>query len=223
MEQPMKPLLNKRPIPSNEELETMMAERHTPEIHRILKNASVAIAGLGGLGSTIAIALARLGVGNLILVDFDVVDVSNLNRQQYFVDQVGLKKSDALASILSRINPTVTCSAHALRLTPKNIPSLFQSCPVIVEAFDVATEKAMLIETVLRALPDTKIVAASGMAGFGSANEIHTRRLGANLYLCGDEKTEAQPDRGLMAPRVGVAAHHQATMVLRLLLGEDTP
>ncbi len=213
-------LIERGRVPSAEELEIQLTARHSPGVHRRLKQATVGIAGLGGLGSPVAVALARCGVGRLILVDFDVVEPSNLNRQQYFVDQLGMTKADALKDTLVRINPYVTIEAHVLRLTPENIPTLFAGVDLLVEAFDRADQKAMLVETFLRCRPGIPLVAASGVAGYGPANAIQTRRATANLYLVGDGETAAAPGTGLMAPRVGVAAHHQANAALRLLLGE---
>lgn len=207
--------------PSEEELETLMASRHTPGVHRRVKAATVAIAGVGGLGSAIAVALARVGVGHLVVADFDVVEPSNLNRQQYFVDQIGLPKVEALKDNLARINPYVTVTACNGRLTGQNIPELFAGADVVVEAFDAADQKALLTETVLLRLPKVPLVAASGLAGYAPSNTIVTRRATGRLYLVGDGETAAAPGQGLMAPRVGIAAHHQANAVLRLLLGEE--
>ncbi len=208
-------------LPTAEELEAQLVARHSPGVHQRLKQATVGIAGLGGLGSPIAVALARSGVGRLILADFDVVEPSNLNRQQYFVDQLGQPKAQALKDTLARINPYVTVEAHVQRLTPDNVSELFGEVDVLVEAFDAAEQKAMLVETFLGQCPGKPLVAGSGMAGFGPSNSIVTRRAAGNLYLVGDGETAAAPGTGLMAPRVGVAAHHQANAVLRLLLGEE--
>lgn len=186
----------------------------------MVKGATVGIAGVGGLGSAIAIALARTGIGHLIVADFDLVEPSNLNRQQYFIDQIGIPKVYALRDILTRINPHVRVTACHLRLTENNISEVFGHAQVLVEAFDRADQKVMLIETFATRFPDRPLVTGSGMAGFGPANTIKTQRVASNLYLCGDGNTAAAPGTGLMAPRVGVAAHHQANAVLRLLLGE---
>jgi sulfur carrier protein ThiS adenylyltransferase len=182
----------------------------------------VGIAGLGGLGSAVAVALARVGVGRLILADFDVIEPSNLNRQQYFVDQLGMAKSEALAANLSRINPYVRLETHSVRLAPENVPEVFSEVDVLVEAFDRADQKAMLMESFGAAFPDKPVVMASGLAGHGPGATIGVRRLGRSVYVVGDLESAAEPGRGLMAPRVGVAAHMQANTVLRLLLGEET-
>ncbi len=204
--------------PSSEELEALLVARHTPEVHRRVKNATVGIAGLGGLGSAVAIALARTGVGRLKLVDYDIVEPSNINRQQYFLDQLGKPKAEALAETLARINPFTVVEPYVLLVDEETIFPALAGCDVLCECFDDPATKAMFARV---AAPLTPVVAASGMAGYGSANEIHTRRAMKNLILVGDETSEAQPGRGLMAPRVGVAAHHQANAVLRLLLGEE--
>jgi sulfur carrier protein ThiS adenylyltransferase len=213
-------LIRRGERPSPEELEALLTARHTPGVHQRLKRAAVGIAGVGGLGSPVAIALARSGIGTLVLADFDLVEPSNLNRQQYFVDQIGLPKVEALAATLARIHPGVVIETHALRLTRDNIPALFAAVDVMVEAFDDPAAKAMLTETWLQHFPARPLVAASGVAGCGPANSIVTRRALGNLYLVGDGETAAAPGTGLMAPRVGVAAHHQANAVLQLLLGQ---
>jgi sulfur carrier protein ThiS adenylyltransferase len=214
-------LIRRGEIPPAEELEALMASRHTPGVHERLRAAAVGIAGLGGLGSAIAIALARSGVGRLILADFDVIEPSNLNRQQYFVDQIGRPKAEALVENLRRINPYVRCEAHRVRLTRENIPALFGGVDVMVEAFDRADQKVLLVETFTAAFPDTPLVAASGLAGHGDSNALRAHRMGRRLYVIGDLESAAQPGRGLMAPRVGIAAHLQANTVLRLIMGEE--
>lgn len=214
-------LIRRGEQPSPGELEALMAARHTPGVHARVKAATVGIAGLGGLGSAIAIALARTGVGHLVLADFDVVEPSNLNRQQYFVDQIGLPKVEALSANLARINPYVRISAHPVRLTPQNVPALFKGVDVMVEAFDGAEVKVMLLESFGTAFPGTPVVMASGLAGHGPGGTLRIRKLGPHVYVVGDLESDARPGRGLMAPRVGVAAHLQANCVLRLLLGEE--
>jgi sulfur carrier protein ThiS adenylyltransferase len=214
-------LIKRGEKPSAEEMEALLVSRHTPGVHEKLKQAMVGIAGVGGLGSAVAIALARSGVGRLILADFDIVEPSNLNRQQYFIDQLGLPKVDALKENLKRINPYVQAATFYGRLDVENIPQVFAGVDVMVEAFDAADQKALLVETFRQSCPVTPLIAASGMAGFESANSVQTRKAGNNFYLVGDGETGAEPGRGLMAPRVGVAAHHQANAVLRLLLDEE--
>lgn len=213
-------LIRRGETPTEEELEGLMASRHTPGVHARLKQGVVGIAGVGGLGSAVAVALARVGVGRLIVADFDVVEPSNLNRQQYFIDQIGHNKVDALASNLRRINPYITVETHRTLLGPENIPALFSACSVIVEAFDRAEMKAMLVNRVLESMPHCTVVAASGVAGYGPNNSISTRRVSRRLYLVGDTVSEAAPGNGLMSPLVGIAAHHQANQAIRILLGE---
>ncbi len=207
--------------PSEKELEALMAARHTPGVHARVKRATVGVAGLGGLGSAAAIALTRLGVGRLVLADFDVVEPSNLNRQQYFVEQIGSLKAEALRANLTRINPYVKLTTHSVRLTPGNVPEVFGDVDVLVEAFDAADQKAMLMESFAAAYPERPLVMASGLAGHGPGGDIGVRKLGRCIYVVGDLESAAEPGRGLMAPRVGIAAHMQANLVLRLLLGEE--
>ncbi len=213
--------IKKGEIPAPEELECLMMARHTPGVHQKIKDSTVGVAGVGGLGSTVAIALARVGVGTLILVDFDVVEPSNLNRQQFFFHQIGMPKVEALRETLSHVNPCGKVVVHSEKLDPTNLERIFKEAHVIVEAFDRAEEKAMLINAVSEKMPEKYIVAASGVAGYGDNNEIQTVRFSSKIFVVGDQKTEAKPGVGLMAPRVGIAAHHQANAVLRILLGED--
>lgn len=214
-------LIKRGEVPPEDELEALMMARHTPGVHQKLKAACVGIAGLGGLGSSVAVALARVGVGKLVIADFDVVEPSNLNRQQYFVDQIGMSKVKATCLNLSRINPYVEVQGHEVILDKKNIPQIFASTPIIVEAFDKAEMKEMLITTVLERMPGHTVVAASGLAGYGPSNSIRTEKISRYLYVVGDQISAARPGWGLMAPRVGIAAHHQANLVVRLILGEE--
>jgi sulfur carrier protein ThiS adenylyltransferase len=213
--------IQKGEFPSSEDFECLLMARHTPGVHEKIKGSVVGIAGLGGLGSAVAIALARIGVGTLILVDFDVVEPSNLNRQQYFIHQIGMPKVEALRENLSRINPYVKIQIYPEKLDRKNVERIFKEARVVVEAFDRAEEKAMLINVLSEKMADTYIVAASGVAGYGDNNEIRTTRFSSKIFIVGDQRTAAQPGVGLMAPRVGIAAHHQANLVLRILLGEE--
>ncbi|NOY80141.1 MAG: sulfur carrier protein ThiS adenylyltransferase ThiF [Kiritimatiellaeota bacterium] len=213
-------LIRRGETPSRSELEALLVARHTPGVHAVAKRAAVGIAGLGGLGSTVAVALVRTGIGKLVLADFDVVEPSNLNRQQYTVEQIGLYKTDALREVLGKINPYVEIETHCVRLDDRNVPEVFGRVDVMVEAFDAVAAKAMLVRSFRKACPGVPLVTASGLAGYGPSNRIRTRRVLPNLYLVGDEESEARPGVGLMAPRVGIAASHQANAVLRLLLGE---
>lgn len=214
-------LIRRGETPDAEELDSLLTARHTPGVHARVKRSSIGIAGVGGLGSSVAVALARTGVGRLVIADFDLVEPTNLNRQQYYLDQLGLPKVYALRDTLARINPHLHVTACHLRLTPGNVAEIFGAIDILVEAFDRADQKAMLVETFATYFPDKPIVAGSGMAGHAPSNSIRTSRRGRNIFLCGDGCTEAAPGIGLMAPRVGIAAHHQANAVLRLLLDED--
>lgn len=216
-------LIEKGKMPPQAQLEGMMAARHTPHLFAKLKAGRVAVAGLGGLGSNIAVMLARIGVGHLLLVDYDLVEPSNLNRQYYDMRHLGMEKTKALAGQIEQINPFIEVRTVSERVTANNAAALFDGYDIVCEAFDDAACKAMLVSTLLAALPKVRLVAASGMAGYGSANRIITKRQLSRLYLCGDEISEAKPGQGLMAPRVLVCAGHQANMVVRLLSGEEEP
>lgn len=211
-------LIKRGEAPSNEEMEHLLMARHTPGVHARVKSSVVGIMGLGGLGSVVAGALARIGVGKLIIADFDVVEPSNLNRQQYFIDQIGLKKTAALKENLRRMNPYIEVEMLDVMLTEENIPQLFKNVDVLAECFDQAAMKASAMRAALLHLPDVGYVGASGMAGYEDGNLIVTRRVSPGVYIAGDGETAAAPGQGLMAPRVGIVAHHQANQILRILL-----
>lgn len=206
---------------SRDQIYQALKERHSPETQLCLSRGKVAIAGLGGLGSNVAFALARIGVGHLHLIDFDRVDLTNLNRQQYFLEHVGMYKTDALKAQLLRINPYLDIRIDCLQVTEKNLTGLFGEDDIICEAFDDPEAKAILVCGILEHYPEKKLIAASGLAGYESSNLIHTRRVSHNFYLCGDESTEAVYGKGLMAPRAALCAAHEANMITRLLLGEE--
>jgi len=189
------------------------------QIKEHLKEKTVGIAGCGGLGSNCAVALARVGVGNLVIADFDVVENSNLNRQYYFYDQVGNPKVTSLAWNIRRINPLVFVTPFNLKLNPENIKEIFAGCDVIVEAFDKAEMKEMIIETVASCFPEKPLVVGNGMAGWGASNSIKTKMVCNNLFVCGDEISEISEDQPPLAPRVGIVANMQANLVLEILLG----
>ena len=214
-------LIRRGEIPARDELEALMAARHTPGVHARLKRAAAGIAGCGGLGSAAAIALARVGIGRLRLADFDVVEPSNLNRQQFFVDQIGRPKVEALAENLARINPFVVVETERRRIGRDDAAAVFAGCDVVLECFDDPRAKRDLLLGLRAGAPATPLVAASGVAGFGTANSVRVRRAMENVWVVGDGETAAAPGTGLMAPRVGVAAHHQANAALRLILGLD--
>lgn len=204
-------------IPTKEEWYSALCERHSEAVQKRFTSATVAICGLGGLGSNIAVALARAGVGKLILIDFDRVDITNLHRQQYKANQIGINKTDALSENLLEIAPYITVEAHNIRITEDNAEKLLRNADIICEAFDNAECKAMLTNLVLEKMPEKYLVASSGMAGLASANIIKTRRITKHFYLCGDEISDVNNGIGLVSSRVMLCSAHQAHMVLRIL------
>lgn len=194
-----------------------LEERQGRELQKIFSSSAVAVCGLGGLGSNIAISLARAGIGRLVLIDFDRVDITNLHRQQYKASQIGRYKTEALSENLKEIAPYIELETHTTRITESNAVLLLKDADIVCEAFDNAECKAMLINTVLETMPQKYIVAASGMAGLGSANKIQTRRVATHFYLCGDEVSEVNDGIGLVSSRVMLCAAHQAHAVLRIL------
>ena len=197
-----------------------LLKRNVKGISGKLKKAKVCILGLGGLGSNVAILLARAGIGYLKLVDFDIVEASNLNRQQYRISHIGMKKTEAIRTIIKEVNPFVEVEILNKKIDRENILSIVGDVEIVVEAFDVAETKAMAIEELL-INGDKILVSASGMAGLGSANEIITRKIRDNFYLVGDNYSDYEEYSGIMSTRVMICAAHQANIVLRLILGEE--
>jgi len=196
-----------------------LLKRNVKGISEKLKKAKVCILGLGGLGSNVAVLLARSGIGYLKLIDFDVIEVSNLNRQQYRISHIGIKKTEAIKSILKEINPFVKIDTLDIKVDRENILSVVEDIEIVVEAFDRAETKAMAIEELLTN-KNKIVISASGMAGLGSANEVITRKIKENFYLIGDNYSDYEEYLGIMSTRVMLCAAHQANMVLRLILGE---
>jgi sulfur carrier protein ThiS adenylyltransferase len=204
-------------IPTKDEWNKALCERHGEDVQKKFSAATVAICGLGGLGSNVAISLARAGIGTLILIDFDRVDITNLHRQQYKANQIGMNKTDALSDNLKEIAPYIEFETHTERVIEENAVRLLQGADIICEAFDNAECKAMLTNLVLETMPDKYLVAASGMAGMGSANTIQTRRVSKRFYVCGDGASDVSEVGSLVASRVMLCAAHQAHTVLRIL------
>lgn len=197
-----------------------LLKRNVKGIAKKLKKAKVCILGLGGLGSNVAVLLARSGIGYLKLVDFDIVEASNLNRQQYRISHIGMKKTEAIKTIIKEINPFVEIETLDIKVDIENISSIVEDIEIVVEAFDVAETKAMAIEELLTN-GNKILISASGMAGIGSANEIITRQIRDNFYLIGDNYSDYEEYSGIMSTRVMLCAAHQANVVLRLIVGEE--
>lgn len=203
------------------ELEKAFDSRFPKEIKEKLSNSRVAVAGIGGLGSNITVMLARSGVGHLFLVDFDMVDITNINRQAYMIQHIGMKKTDAIQEILKGINPYLDIKTCCIKVNSENAEELFKDYPILCEAFDNAQQKAMLISSVLTKCKDTTIVSGNGMAGFGNSNDIKTQKRLNRLYICGDDSTDIGDGMGLMSPRVSICAGHQANKVIQLILNGE--
>jgi sulfur carrier protein ThiS adenylyltransferase len=188
------------------------------EINTHLSKFRVGIAGAGGLGSNCAVALARSGIGTLVIADFDVIEKPNLNRQYYFTNQIGSMKTIALKDNISKINSDVDVIIHQKKLDRLNIPEIFSGCNIIVEALDSSEMKEMLIETVQTKMPGIPVVVGSGMAGWGKTNDIRFRKIDDTLFVCGDEYSEVSDSLPPIAPRVGIVANMQANIVVELLM-----
>lgn len=208
------------PAPSREEVIKALSQRHGEELQKKFSGARAAVCGLGGLGSNIALALARAGLGTLHLIDFDRVELSNLNRQQYSFSQLGLYKTEALRENILSAAPYCRVIIDTVRINENNFSNLLSMDGIICEALDRAEEKAMLVNNILEAFPDKYIIAATGMAGLGSSNSIRTRRISDRFYLCGDQSSDSEKGLGLFSARAMLCAAHQANMVLRILAGE---
>lgn len=188
------------------------------EIESHLGKFRIGIAGAGGLGSNCAVALARCGVGTLVIADFDTVEKKNLNRQYYFSDQTGMLKTDALRDNILRINPAIKVKTHNKKLDKSDIMSVFRGCDIIIEAFDSNEMKEMLVETVQMKMPGIPLIIGSGIAGWGNNESIRFRKVDDTLYVCGDESTTADENLPPMAPRVGMVANMQANTAIEILM-----
>lgn len=202
---------------TEEEFYAHLEERHGDKLQEKLKNTTVAICGLGGLGSNIAISLARMGIGRLILIDMDEVDIKNIHRQQYKLAQVGILKTEALRENLAEINPFLKIDTNNIRVTTDNAVDLLKEADIVCEAFDNPDAKAMIVDVVVSNFPEKYLVAASGMAGKEEANLIKTRKITEHFYLCGDESSDVATAGTLFASRVMVCAAHQAHVVVQIL------
>lgn len=194
-------------------------KRNISDPKNILARSSVCILGLGGIGSNIAVSLARSGIGRLVMVDFDRVEESNLNRQYYNLSHIGMKKTDALVDVIRSINKDIVLDVVDTKIDTDNLHEIVSGESIICEAFDNAESKSMLVAEILSNYDDKVVVASSGMAGIGDANSISTTRRLKNLYVCGDDVSDFEEVDGMMAPRVNICAGHQANMVLRILMG----
>jgi sulfur carrier protein ThiS adenylyltransferase len=190
------------------------------DIENHLNKFKVGIAGAGGLGSNCAVSLARTGVGTLVIADFDKIELSNISRQFYFIDQVGMMKTVALKENLKRIRPEINVVTHQTVLSEKNITSVFRECQVIVEAFDRSDMKQMFIEIVQKELAGIPLIVGSGLAGWGNTEALKFRKIDETLYICGDEMSEATDDYPPLAPRVCIVANMQANAVIEILMSK---
>ena len=189
----------------------------TAEQSQRLQTAKVAIVGLGGLGSNVALWLARLGVGQLLLYDFDKVELSNLNRQYYFLEDVGQYKATALLGHLKAVNPYGNYHSRVVRLTEENLPELLSEAHIVCEALDKPEAKALLVNGVLESFPDKYLVSASGLAGFASSASMQVRQVTPRFYLCGDGISDML-QLPLCGARVGLCAAQEALTIVRIIL-----
>jgi len=199
------------------DFEKQFLSKRDLRILSILSKSVVGIAGAGGLGSNVAVTLARTGIGKLVIADFDKIEPSDLNRQQYFIDQIGKPKVEALLENLKKINPLSEYEIHNVKINKNNISKIFRDVDILVEGFDRAEMKQMLVDAWLSRFPKKPIIVASGLAGYGKSERLHTRKAG-NLYICGDEETECEECISPMAPRIAIVANMQANLVLELLM-----
>jgi sulfur carrier protein ThiS adenylyltransferase len=188
------------------------------EIKDHLSKFRIGIAGAGGLGSNCAVALARSGIGTLVIADFDIIEAPNLNRQYYFTSQVGKLKTLALKDNIEGMNPDTKVITYQVKIDKSNVVEIFAGCSIIIEAFDNASMKEMLVETIQLNMPGIPVIVGSGMAGWGKSNDIICRKIDNTLYVCGDELSEVTDDLPPLAPRVGMVANMQANVAIEILM-----
>ncbi len=185
------------------------------------QRAVVGIAGAGGLGSNVAMLLARAGIGKLIICDFDVVSISNLNRQAFDLDQVGMYKVEAIAQNIGKVNPYIELETHQLRLDKESVQQLFHGVDIMIEAFDSAAAKAMLIECHSQHFPETELICASGLAGYGRSDEIRIVQDG-KLFVVGDQCSELIPGIAPVSARLMIVAAMQANLALERIVWKNS-
>lgn len=205
---------------TEEEIYNALCIRHGTDNQAKINQAKVAVLGLGGLGSNICMALAKLGVGNMLIVDFDKVDITNIFRQNYRLSDIGEYKTSAMLKQMKEINPYLNIKALNVRITGENIPEMIRDYDIICEAFDDKETKSLIINEILEGYGDKIVVSGNGMAGYKSLNLIKTSSLGKRLYICGDMENGIETEKTLVAPRVCCCAMHEANMVLQIILGE---
>ena len=205
-------------IPQHSSLKSLMFARQPEKFTERLRNAVVGIAGLGGLGSVVGENLVRAGVGKLVVADFDIVEPANLNRQRYFVHQIGKPKVEAFKENMEQVSAFTEIEAYNVKISRENV-DIFKDCSVIVECLDNPEAKAMLVSAVRDRFPQKVIVAASGIAGFDSEKTLTVKKISDKIYIVGDGRSEVKDDIGLVATRVGIAASMQSHIVVRIILG----
>ncbi|MBF0522134.1 MAG: sulfur carrier protein ThiS adenylyltransferase ThiF [Candidatus Omnitrophica bacterium] len=180
-----------------------------------IQSVQVGIGGAGGLGSNVALLLVRTGFKNLEILDSDKVDISNLNRQQYFLKDIGKDKTKVLKRRLLDINPDLQIKIHTIKWSAHNGSKFFKDCSIIVEAFDQVENKHAFVEFYQDKAKT--IVAGNGMAGINSPKPILVKKLD-NIYFVGDNTTDIRHGHPPLAPRVTLCAAMMAEAVLKQTL-----
>jgi sulfur carrier protein ThiS adenylyltransferase len=180
-----------------------------------IQRTKIGIAGVGGLGSNIANALVRTGFVDFEIVDVDLIEASNLNRQNYFYDEIGLSKVEVTAKRLQQINPSVRVKLAQIKLIKTNIKEYFVDRDILFEAFDKVESKTMLLESFGNS--GKLIISGNGMSGI-VGGDIKVRKINENLFLVGDGVTEVGPDNPPLAPRVITCASLMASVAVERML-----
>ena len=208
-------------VPSKNEYDVARSLKQSDELLKRLKEIKIGVAGLGGLGSNIAMMLVRVGVGKIVIADKDTVEISNLNRQNYYYRHLGQRKTDATEELLKEMDPHIEIEKHFITLDIKNTSDIFKGCDIVCEALDSASGKAMLINTLLLERPEVIVVSGSGMAGYGRSNRMAVEHPLDKLYICGDGVDFEERGSSLMAPRVNICAGQIANTVLALIMEDE--
>lgn len=173
----------------------------------------IGVAGVGGIGSNVILHLVRSGVKNFKIVDFDIVQSSNLNRQFYFSDQIGIPKVDALKDNLKRIFSDLDIISENKKISEDNIEEIFEECDIIVEGFDNEIDKTMLITKLFN--KKKLIVSANGVAGIDTKG-VFVKNIGSSIFIVGDFKSDIKSSK-LYSHKVNLIASIMAEIVLKKL------
>lgn len=207
--------IDKHKLVDGEIIKRALFARNNSYLVTALKQTKVVILGCGGIGSNVARLLVQSGIEQLTLIDYDVVDPTNLNRQFYTYNQIGSYKIDCLGDNLQAINPNVKLTKLNVHLDKDNIASYTAGYDFVIDGFDTPLMKSLIVNS--SGWHGSYLILANGMAGIKPASEIVTRKLTDDVYVCGDGSNGVKPRIGLMATQVTLVASQMANKIIEII------